>query len=54
MDEIPDEKSIKEKSDDTITILIDTEGLNSSERTSDVDLKIFAITALLSSSFIFN
>jgi hypothetical protein len=33
---------------------MDTEGLHSSERTTDVDLKIFALTVLLSSSFIFN
>lgn len=39
---------------DSITILIDTEGLHSSERSTDVDLKIFALTVLLSSSFVFN
>ena len=33
---------------------MDTEGLHSSERTTDVDLKIFALTVLLSSTFIFN
>lgn len=37
-----------------VTVLMDTEGLHSSERTTDVDLKIFALTVLLSSSFIFN
>ena len=40
--------------DESITILMDTEGLHSSERSTDVDLKIFALTVLLSSSFIFN
>lgn len=40
--------------EDNITLLIDTEGLHSSERTTDVDLKIFALTVLLSSSFVFN
>lgn len=40
--------------DENITILIDTEGLHSSERTTDVDLKIFALTILLSSSFVYN
>jgi guanylate-binding protein 6 len=34
--------------------LLDTEGLHSSERTTDVDLKIFALTVLLSSTFVFN
>lgn len=34
--------------------MIDTEGLHSSERSTDVDLKIFALTVLLSSSFVFN
>ena len=40
--------------DENITILLDTEGLHSSERTTDVDLKIFALTILLSSSFVYN
>ena len=40
--------------DESVTILLDTEGLHSSERTTDVDLKIFALTVLLSSTFIFN
>ena len=44
----------EEGDDDCVTILIDTEGLHSSQRTTDVDLKIFALTVLLSSSFIFN
>lgn len=38
----------------SITLLIDTEGLHSSERSKDTDLKIFALTVLLSSAFIFN
>ena len=40
--------------EESFTILMDTEGLHSSERTTDVDLKIFALTVLLSSSFVFN
>ena len=40
--------------DENITLLIDTEGLNSSERSTDIDLKIFSLTVLLSSSFIYN
>ena len=43
-----------EGDDDSLTILVDTEGLHSSERSTDVDLKIFALTVLMSSSFIFN
>lgn len=35
-------------------ILMDTEGLFSSERTTEVDLKIFALTVLLSSSLVYN
>ena len=40
--------------EDSITLLVDTEGLHSSERSTDVDLKIFALTVLISSSFVFN
>ena len=43
-----------EGDEDSLTLLIDTEGLHSSERTTDVDLKIFALTVLVSSSFVFN
>ena len=43
-----------EGDDESLTILVDTEGLHSSERSTDVDLKIFALTVLMSSSFIFN
>ena len=35
-------------------ILLDTEGLNSPDRTMDVDVKIFALSILLSSTFVFN
>ena len=35
-------------------LLIDTEGLQSTERSSDMDVKIFALTVLLSSLFIYN
>lgn len=48
-------KPIQDENDEnTVSILIDTEGLHSSERSTDVDLKIFALTVLLSSSFVFN
>lgn len=40
--------------EEIITLLMDTEGLHSSQRTTDVDLKIFALSVLLSSSFILN
>ena len=52
----PDHRQSKKgnEEDDFVTVLIDTEGLNSSERSADADLKIFALTVLLSSSFIFN
>ena len=40
--------------EDSIPLLVDTEGLHSSERSTDVDLKIFALTVLISSSFVFN
>lgn len=40
--------------DENVTLLIDTEGLFSSERSTDTDLKLFALTILLSSSFIYN
>lgn len=45
---------MESEDDDSITLLMDTEGLHSSERSTDVDLKIFALTVLLSSSFVFN
>ena len=35
-------------------LLLDTEGLNSTDRTMDVDVKIFSISILLSSIFVFN
>ena len=40
--------------EDTLMLLVDTEGLHSSDRSTDVDLKIFALTVILSSSFILN
>ena len=49
-----DQPIVDENDDSTVSILIDTEGLHSSERSTDVDLKIFALTVLLSSSFVFN
>lgn len=35
-------------------LLLDTEGLNSCNRTTNIDLKIFALSLLLSSYFIYN
>lgn len=40
--------------DEVDALLIDTEGLNSTDRTLDVDIKIFALSILLSSTFVFN
>lgn len=39
---------------DQVMILIDTEGLASTERSTNVDIKIFALTILLASLFIYN
>ncbi len=39
---------------DVQMLLIDTEGLQSTERSSNMDVKIFALTVLLSSLFIYN
>lgn len=41
-------------SEDTSMIIIDTEGLNSVQRDINVDVKIFALSVLLSSVFIYN
>ena len=41
-------------SDDTVMIILDTEGLNSTQRDSTIDAKIFSLTILLSSMFIYN
>lgn len=35
-------------------LLLDTEGLNSTDRTLDIDIKIFSLSILLSSVFVFN
>ena len=40
--------------EEVITLLMDTEGMHSSQRTTDVDLKVFALSVLLSSTFILN
>ena len=39
---------------DQVMVLIDTEGLASTERSTNVDIKIFALTILLASLFIYN
>jgi hypothetical protein len=35
-------------------ILMDTEGLGSTERSTNTDIKIFSLAVLLSSHFVFN
>lgn len=35
-------------------LLIDTEGLSSTERSTNIDIKIFSLSILLSSIFIYN
>lgn len=40
--------------EETDGILLDTEGLGSTERSTNTDAKIFSIAILLSSLFIFN
>ena len=40
--------------DDVDAILLDTEGLNSTDRALETDIKIFALSILLSSIFVFN
>jgi hypothetical protein len=41
-------------SNDQLMILIDTEGLASTERSTNVDIKIFTLSILLSSLFLYN
>lgn len=41
-------------SPDIDAILLDTEGLNSTDRSLDLDVKIFSLSILLSSIFVFN
>ncbi len=41
-------------SEDVDAILLDTEGLNSTDRSLDLDVKIFSLSILLSSIFVFN
>ena len=41
-------------SDNHIMLLLDTEGLASTERSTNVDIKIFTLSILLSSLFIYN
>jgi hypothetical protein len=40
--------------DEVDGILLDTEGLNSTDRCFDADIKIFSLSILLSSTFVFN
>jgi hypothetical protein len=40
--------------DEVDAILMDTEGLNSTDRTLDVDAKIFSLSILLCSTFVYN
>ena len=41
-------------SDDIDALLLDTEGLGSTDREFEIDIKIFALSILLSSTFVFN
>jgi hypothetical protein len=41
-------------SDEIDAILLDTEGLGSTDREFETDIKIFALSILLSSTFVFN
>ena len=41
-------------SDEVDALLLDTEGLGSTDRTFEIDIKIFALSILLSSVFVFN
>ena len=41
-------------SDEIDALLLDTEGLGSTDREFEVDIKIFALSILLSSTFVFN
>ena len=43
-----------EDPDENLTLLLDTEGLFSSERTTDTDLRLFALSVLLSSTLVYN
>ena len=40
--------------DEIDAILLDTEGLGSTDREFETDIKIFALSILLSSTFVFN
>ena len=40
--------------DDTVLLILDTEGLNSISRNNTIDSKIFSLSILLSSMFIYN
>ena len=40
--------------EDTYMLIIDTEGLNSVQRDINIDIKIFSLSILLSSVFIYN
>ena len=45
----------KDGNEDEIDVLVlDTEGLNSPSRSFDVDVKLFTLTILLSSTFVYN
>jgi hypothetical protein len=40
--------------DEVDALLLDTEGLGSTDREFETDIKIFALSILLSSTFVFN
>ena len=39
---------------DHVMLLLDTEGLASTERSTNIDIKIFSLSILLSSLFVYN
>ena len=41
-------------SNDHVMLLLDTEGLASTERSTNIDIKIFSLSILLSSLFVYN
>ena len=50
-------KKMKDKDgneDEVDVLVLDTEGLNSPSRSYDVDVKLFTLTILLSSTFVYN
>lgn len=45
---------VKLPNEDAYALILDAEGLNSTERTTNTDMKLFALSILLSSLFLYN